>query len=78
MLLLHRSQGVNGTGKHSCPVESTQGTLTYQEVWEDIGKLNGLKTVEATRKKSMLRHQSFPLCLFLAGEDMSQQADRET
>lgn len=40
-----------GTGKHKNPAESTQGTLTYQEVCEEIGKLNGLETVEAMRKK---------------------------
>lgn len=78
MLLLYRSRSVSGTGKHKCPAESTQGTLTYQEVCEEIGKLKGLETAEAMRKKPMLRDQAFPHCLFLAGDDMSQQTGRKT
>lgn len=56
--------------------EPTQGTVTYQEVCEEIGKLHVLKTVAAMRKKAILRDRSFPHCLFLAGEDVSQQTDR--
>lgn len=81
MLHLYRSWGLSETGKHKCPAESTQGTLTYQEACEEIeerGRFNGPEVVEAMREKPMLRDQSFPHCHFLAGEDTSQQTDRKT
>jgi len=65
----------SGTGKCKCPTELTQGALTHQEVCKETGKRDGLEIVEAKRKQPGLRDQSFPHCLFLAGEDTSQQTE---